>query len=290
MSSRDGTGEAPPPAARVGDRAPRDVAVFVALVVLAVVPLFAGAHLPFYDYPAHLTVPAALRWRGVADSHVAELWSLYPSVVPNSVHYAFTWAGSFVMSVEAASRIFVALFAVAALPLATAFTLRTFGRDWRLAVLAVPLAWNRGLWYGFVGYCAALSASLLVVALIERELRSPSTRRAIALGALSAVLPFLHFFVMMATVALGAALLLLHARAAPWRRLLRGAALLALGPLAMVPWVWSKTHPEPAAAHEAIAASSGAGAGSDSLLRTRLFSTLSADALNGLAASRRLNF
>lgn len=248
-------------AVRPRARIPWDVAAFAALVILAMAPVFVGRYLPFFDYPAHLTVPAALRWRGVADSHVAELWSLHPAVVPNSLHYAFTWAGSFVVSIETASRIFVALFAIAALPLATTFTLRSFGRDWRLAVLTVPLAWNRGLWYGFIGYCAALSASLLVVALVEREVRGPSTRRAIVLGVLSAVLPFVHFFVMLTTVALGGVLLLVHAGVAPIRRLLRCAALLGLGPLVMLPWVWDKTHPGPganASAHVAAVAGSHA--------------------------------
>jgi len=219
-----------------------DVAVLVALVAASVVPLFAGRYLPFYDYPAHLTVPAALRWRSVPDSHVAAWWSFAPALVPNSIHYLFTWAGSYVVSMETASRIFVALFAVAALPVSMVYALRTFGRDWRLATLAVPFAWNRGLWYGFIGHCAALSISMVMIAIVDRELRAPSRKRAVALGALAALLPFVHFFIMLVTVALGAVVLLLRVRAVPLKRSLRVAALLAPGPLAMGPWVWGRLH------------------------------------------------
>src|SRR5262245_24040910 len=123
-----------------------DVALFVGLVVLSVVPLFAGRYLPFFDYPAHLSVPAALRQRADAASGVATAWDIDLRIVPNCLHYAFTYLLSFLMPLEAASRLFVALFCVAALPVAAAFVLRVFGRDWRLAVLIVPLAWNRGLW------------------------------------------------------------------------------------------------------------------------------------------------
>src|SRR5262249_2066434 len=154
------------------NRVPRirvDVASFVALVALSVLPLFAGRYLPFFDYPAHLAVPAALRHRSDPASQIATLWQLDLRFVPNCLHYAFTYVLSFVMPLEAASRLFVAVFCVAALPAAAAFVLRAFGRDWRLAVLAVPLAWNRCLWYGFIGFCAALPLSLLIIGLLEKN-------------------------------------------------------------------------------------------------------------------------
>src|SRR4029077_14991346 len=95
-----------------------DVALFAALVVLTVAPLFAGRYLPFFDYPAHLSVPAALRHRADPASRIAAAWDLDLRIVPNCLHYAFTYVFSFVMPLEAASRIFIALFCVAALPIA----------------------------------------------------------------------------------------------------------------------------------------------------------------------------
>ena len=222
-----------------------DVAIFVGLCLLAVAPLFAGRYLPFFDYPAHLSVAAALRLRSDPASAVAELWSFQLRPAPNALHYLLTYVGSFVVSLETASRLFVAVFCIGALPPAVAYLLRAFGRDWRLAVLAVPIAWNRCLWYGFIDFCAAIPMSLVVLGLLARQLVEPtwSRRRAVALAGLSALLPFTHFFVMLVTVALAAVLAAVFARAVPWGKIARAAAPVALGPLVMAPWFLSTLRP-----------------------------------------------
>jgi hypothetical protein len=234
-----------------------EAVLFAGLIVAAIVPVFAGRYLPFFDYPAHLAVPAALRHRADPATRVAELWTLDLGLVPNALHYAVTYLGSFVMPLETASRLFVALACVAALPVATVVFLRAFARDWRLAVLAVPLAWNRGLWYGFVGFCAALPIALVVVALLERDLERPSLRRELGLAALMALLPFAHFFVMVVTSVLALVLVLAHARGRRLGGLLRSAAPLAAGPAVMAPWFLHSlaAHPH-----------SGAPAGAEALL------------------------
>ncbi|HEY4184208.1 MAG TPA: hypothetical protein VGP07_04030 [Polyangia bacterium] len=213
-----------------------ELALFATLILASVAPLFAGRYLPFFDYPAHLSVPAALRFRAAPATHVAELWDLKLRLVPNSLHYGFVYVCSFVMSIELASRLFVALFCVAALPLAAVFLLRTFGRDWRLAVLIVPLAWNRCLWYGFIDFCAALPLALVALALVERELERPSAKLTLAIALTFLVLPFAHFFVMGLTGLLAVTLLLLRARERPPSRLLRAALPLLAGPLVMASW------------------------------------------------------
>src|SRR5436190_17489136 len=101
-----------------------DAGVLIALVVLAMLPLFVGRYLPFFDYPAHLGVAAALRQRADPATDIARLWQLDLRLVPNAFHYAFTWAVSYVISTENASRLFIALFCVAALPAAAALALR----------------------------------------------------------------------------------------------------------------------------------------------------------------------
>jgi hypothetical protein len=213
-----------------------EIAIFAGLVVLAAAPLFAGRYLPFFDYGAHLSVPAALRHRADPGTQVSALWDLNLGLFPNSLHYGFCYVASFLLPIETASRLFVAVFCVAALPVATAFFLRAFGRDWRLAVVAIPLAWNRCLWYGFIGFCAALPLALLLLALIERDLERPSLRRELALTLLAALLPFAHFFVTALVLLLAAALLASHAKGARPARLLRAAAPLAAAPLVIAPW------------------------------------------------------
>ncbi len=213
-----------------------DGAVLGVLVLLAMLPLFAGRYLPFFDYPAHLSIPAALRHRTDPATDVARLWELNLRFAPNAFHYAFTWLASFVLSTETASRLFVALFCVAALPAAMVFVLRELGRDFRLAILIVPVCWNQCLWYGFVGFCAALPMSLVVLGLLDRELQTPSLRRRIALGVLVGLLAFTHFFVLAVTLGLASVVLLNRLGEAGAGRVLRAALPLLSGPAMMAPW------------------------------------------------------
>jgi hypothetical protein len=215
-----------------------DAGVLIALVVLAMLPLFVGRYLPFFDYPAHLGVAAALRQRADPATDIARLWQLDLRLVPNAFHYAFTWAVSYVISTENASRLFVALFCVAALPAAAVLALRELGRDYRLAILCVPICWNQCLWYGFIGFCAALPMSLITLVLLDRELRSPSLRRSVGLAALVALLAFTHFFVLAVTLALALPVLLNRLREAGVQRVARAGLPLLSGPLAMAQWFW----------------------------------------------------
>lgn len=210
--------------------------MLLGLVVLAMVPLFVGRYLPFFDYPAHLSIPAVLRYRTDPATDVARLWQLDLRLVPNAFHYAFTWAGSFVMSLESASRLFVALFCVAGLPAAGAFVLRELGRDFRLAILIVPVAWNQCLWFGFIGFCAALPMSLVALALLDRQLRKPSLRLSFGLAALVALLAFTHFFVLVVTLGLALVVLLNRARDVGILRSFRAAIPLLSGPALVAPW------------------------------------------------------
>jgi len=213
-----------------------DAALLVGLVGLSLLPLFVGRYLPFFDYPAHLSIPAALRHRADPATDVARLWQLDLRLVPNAFHYAFTWAGSFVVSLESASRAFVALFCVAALPAAGAFVLRELGRDFRLAILLVPVCYNQCLWFGFIGFCAALPMSLVALALLDRALRKPSLRLSIGLSGLVGLLAFTHFFVLAVTLGLALVVLLNRWREVSLRRVVWAALPLSSGPLLMAPW------------------------------------------------------
>jgi hypothetical protein len=226
----------------------RDASVLFGLTLLAVLPLLAGHYLPFFDYPAHLSIPAVLRHRADPATDVARLWQLDLRLVPNAFHYAFTWAFSFVMSVENASRLFVALFCVAALPAAGAFALRELGRDFRLAILMVPVCWNQCLWFGFIGFCAALPMSLVVLVLLDRELRRPALRLKLGLAALVALLAFTHFFVLAVTLGLAVVVLLNRWREAGMGRVLVAALPLLAGPALIGQWFWGglREGPQPA--------------------------------------------
>jgi len=218
---------------RLEPRSPEFIGLVV-LTVMAVVPLWVGRFLPLFDYPAHLIVPAAMLHASDPAARIAELYDHQPGLNPNSLHYAFTYVLAQVLPLEVASKLFLSL-AVAALPWAMVFTLRTFGRDVRLAYLAVPLCYSRAFWYGFVGHCAALSLSLVVLSLVALQVRSPSRRTGAWLGLTMLVLPFAHFFTMVLTF--GAAVVV-AVRERSFKSLPHAAPVLA-GPLVMVPWFLS---------------------------------------------------
>lgn len=201
---------------------------------MAVVPLWVGRFLPLFDYPAHLIVPAAMLHASDPAARIFELYDHHIGLNPNSLHYAFTWALARVLPLEVASKVFLSL-AVAALPWAMVFALQTFGRDWRLAFLAVPLCYSRAFWYGFVGHCAALSLSLVVLSLVAVQVRTPSRRTATWLALMMLVLPFAHFFTMLVTF--GAAVVV-AVRERGFRSLPAAAPVL-VGPAVMVPWFLS---------------------------------------------------
>jgi hypothetical protein len=229
-----------------------DAGVMAGLVLLAMLPLFVGRYLPFFDYPAHLSIPAALRHRMDPATDVERLWQLDLRLVPNAFHYAFTWATSYIVSIENASRVFVALFCVAALPVAGALALRELGRDFRLAILLVPVCWNECLWFGFIGFCAALPMSLLVLVLLDRELRLPSLPLRLGLAAFVALLAFTHFFVLALTLGLAIVVLLNRVREVGIVRALRAALPLLAGPIAMASWFLAALRGGPRAASGAV--------------------------------------
>lgn len=220
----------------VSDRRSPEFIALVLLTALAVAPLWVGRFLPLYDYPAHLVVPAVLHHWGAPSTHVRELYVTAPGLNPNSLHYFFTWLLGAVLPLEVASKLFVSL-ALAALPWSVVYALKTFGRDWRLALLVLPLCYGRHFWYGFVGFCAAVPLGLVVLSLLWRALTQDfSRRRAVALAVATMVFPFVHFFAMAATVGVGALVTMLVARRRGARVVWRAAPLLS-GPLVMVPWV-----------------------------------------------------
>lgn len=61
-----------------------EISIFVLLVVLATAPIFAGRYLPLFDYPAHLTVPAALHHRADPTTRVSALWPRENSSHPSA--------------------------------------------------------------------------------------------------------------------------------------------------------------------------------------------------------------
>src|SRR5581483_4268569 len=70
--------------------------------------------------------------------------------------------------------------------------LGALGRDRRLAVFAPAVFHTLPLYLGFFNYLESIPAAIAVVALSERQLHDPTSRRAVAIGAGAAFLLWLH--------------------------------------------------------------------------------------------------
>lgn len=215
-------------------------ALFALGLALNLLPLTAK-YLPFTDLPGHMGQVGALVHAREPAARIDEYFRVAPHACPSQLYEAVVWALARVMPVPWASNLYVGLFCVLALPLSVLALLRAFGRDARLALLALPLAYHRCVWYGFINYAAALPMALfglaLVAAVLDRPLRL-ARGRVLALAALVPLAAFAHFFAALWLLALGAMLVALRR---PPRRTVAALAAAALpGALFVGAWVLGK--------------------------------------------------
>jgi hypothetical protein len=234
----------PPPAGAVALAAPlgwdASAVAWPALCGLAalaaVLPLWAGRFLPFQDAPQHL---AAIRVLADYDVPAFAFRRWFEIDLFRSQYLGFYLPAALLsrlLGPEAACRVVLSLVALA-LPAASWMFLRSFDRDPRLAVVAPALFPTAPLYLGFFNFVESVPATILVIALFERELRRPRQGRAAALALCAAALLYLHPSGL--ALALGAAALLAATAGASWRRLLR--ALAPFLPAVALLGVWMST-------------------------------------------------
>jgi hypothetical protein len=176
-------------------------ALFLALAVLAVSPLWAVRYPPLEDLPQHL---AAIR---VLHDYADPRFGFSHFFVTNLgrtqylAYYLATHVLAFVLGVERANCVFVSL-AVGGLPYALRYALRALDRDEFLALFAFPLLWNAHLLLGFVNFIGAITLLFIGLALAIAERREASLFRRVAL-ALIALITFYMHVVPFAFLALG---------------------------------------------------------------------------------------
>jgi hypothetical protein len=186
--------------------------------IAAIVPLWVGRFLPYQDAPQHI---AAIRV--LADYHTPgfafEKW--FEIDLVRSQYLGFYLPAAILARMcgpEAACRLVLSAIALA-LPAATWLLLRSFGRDVRLAVLSPALFHTAPLYLGFFNFVESIPATILVIALVERELRAPRAARALLLAFAAVVLLYLHPSAL--ALALGAAAFLAVTAGAGMRRAVR---------------------------------------------------------------------
>lgn len=201
-----------------------DAALEAALLVVLVAPLFCFTTLPLYDLPNHIARQHILFGGGApgADTYYHAVWRPLPNLALEGgvflLHY--------IVPVDLAVRIFVALTLAQLFLGAVALNHTLFGHGRRLAFAAALFAYNGPFLFGFINDCFGIGMALWVVALWLRW-RSRSAWQPLFAGLASLIL-FAHLFafgvyalVICTTTASEAAHALRAGTNAPGQRILR---------------------------------------------------------------------
>lgn len=209
------------------------------LLVLLLAPAATLAYLPMTDLPQHLAA-ASILWNlddprfGFAEFYQAA-WDRSVYVLPYLVAMAFAP----IASLEVGMRVVVVL-ALALLPIGVFALLRALGKPEWLALLALPLVYNRAFFWGFVNFQLALGFALLALAILVRPPRGWASE--LALAALCALIIVTHPYGLLMIAGYVFLWLLFGERRALARHAL-GLSPLLLGVLV---WgLWAGHHPDP---------------------------------------------
>jgi len=199
----------------------------------AIVPLWAGELLPYQDAPQHLAAVRVL-----ADYHTQGLafdrWFELDLDRLEYLGFYLPAAGlAKLVGPVAAVKLMLSLIAIATSAAFWMF-LGAFGRDRRLGVLAPAVFHTTPLYLGFFNFVESIPVALVVVALTERELRSPSLRRAAVLAVAAAGLLWLHPSAL--AFALACAVVLALTSGLPRRTVARGFAPILPAAILFAAW------------------------------------------------------
>jgi hypothetical protein len=218
----------------------------VALVASAMMaaPLWVGRFLPLLDLPQHLAITTVLLHHGDPAWQLAAYFEPQRGeLTPYWAHYLALEGLGRVMPVDVAARVFLSLYVVA-LPWAAMALARALHRPPAVGLLAVPLALNANLYYGFIAYCWSVVLLLWGLALLARQLDAPRAARAAALALLAGALFFTHVqsfaFLLLAAPILG-----VIGGVPIWRRLLRAWPLAPAALVFFLPWLYLSTTTQP---------------------------------------------
>jgi len=162
----------------------------LAIVALATPTLLLG-YLPMTDLPQHLAVTSMLKHLDDPRFGFSEYYELAPWRTLYLLPYGLVLALAKLLPLEIAMRIAVFL-SVVAYPLGVMALLRATGRSHALALLALPLMYNRAFFWGFINFNLALGLSFFAMALLERRVRSLPSK--LALAALCTAIPLTHVY------------------------------------------------------------------------------------------------
>jgi hypothetical protein len=139
--------------------------------VVWVLPLWVIRFLPMLDYPQQLAMAAILRWyhdpvRRFAETFDLALWR------PQGLFEMVTAGLAWVVSIETAGKLVIALSLAGVLPAALALCRRTGRPDW-YALLALAVTYNHAFYWGFADNLPAYPLVLAGMALADRLFDRP---------------------------------------------------------------------------------------------------------------------
>jgi hypothetical protein len=172
-------------------RDPVFVAVFAALWICALVPIWRPRFLPLLDLPNHLDAIAI--WHRYHDESwgYSKFYNLNLIPLPYWGYFLPVHLLAYVMPVEVANKVYLSAYALT-LPLSAAVLARQMGRSYWLSLFAFPLIFNLNFSYGFITFCVGVVVLTFALVVLDRFLEAPTRRRAIALAVLSLALYSTH--------------------------------------------------------------------------------------------------
>lgn len=148
-------------------------ACYVLMLFLYLLPVLLSDFLPFSDLPGHLGVLGALIHRHEPEARIGQYFFLNPHFSPNCLEFGFTWAFAHLLGLTASARLFAGI-CVLMLPLSFLYLLKVLGKSRWLSFLALPFAYPRIMWFGFMGSSLGVGLLFLTVGLAVRSVQKRS--------------------------------------------------------------------------------------------------------------------
>lgn len=165
--------------------------VFFALVTSSLVPLWLVRYPPIEDLPQHLAAIRVLHSLHDPAFNLATYFELTLSRTQYLAYYLVADLLAYPLGVRLANLVLVTA-ALVGTPYALRSLLRALGRDEKLALFALPLAYNAHLILGFFNFLAALPLALFGLSLAVRLRVRPTRGLALALCAVTFVCFYTH--------------------------------------------------------------------------------------------------
>ena len=189
--------------------------VWIALTIVALVPVWSQRMLPMLDTPNHLALVRG--WHNFHDDayKIADYYNLRIRPVPYFLFYLTIHLLLYVCSIEVANKLFLSAYLIF-FPLSVLALARALRRSPWLALAAFPLAFNQNWIYGFSSYLMGTCFMFLSFAWLIRWLDGGPRWTLPALGVSCILSYFSHVMPWFCFGLCAIALLLMHWR--DWKR------------------------------------------------------------------------